>query len=403
MLEPRVTYLDLRHATVVQGLTRLLTPYHLTWQMKDEKTITVGTARRMPGTSVWGYSVAGFVTRLKDEPNEEPRLKSFENTPDGFLKAIRTVIDPDRNAGLEPDSVVLIRPGRLFVYGDINVHKKVYRFLEASRDDEVDIASLTEGELSANVQADLKTLQKLTSTRWKTLVEARQLIIAAKARQRVRTDLETPSLQLLAAAMNGEIDIEALTRLQMAWAAPQLEPIIKKQKYGRLSGIRSAWCIRTAAQAVPTHAELAALSEYVLSKAKEIELLKSQGDSTAAYLETLYAPLVRQNGITYKAARHLIQQRENSLKKIVGLIAEGFLSPSEDNDKVLQAALSAHQIYGDDLLLLTGLIAKRRGGQLWQTFREELPYIAKQNSVNGHILVILNRLEASRNPIWGFQ
>ena len=125
MLEPRATYLDLRQATVVQGLTRLLTRYHLTWRVKDEKTITVGTARRMPGTSVWGYSVANFVTPLKDEPNEEPRLKNFENTPTGFLKVIRTVIDPDGNAGLEPDSIVLIPPGRLFVYGDIDVHKKV--------------------------------------------------------------------------------------------------------------------------------------------------------------------------------------------------------------------------------------------------------------------------------------
>ena len=40
--ELRVTYLDLRHATMIQALDWLLAPYHLTWQMKDADTIAIG-------------------------------------------------------------------------------------------------------------------------------------------------------------------------------------------------------------------------------------------------------------------------------------------------------------------------------------------------------------------------
>ena len=46
--EIRVTYLDFRHATMVQALDWLLAPYHLTWQLKDADTITVGASRRLP-------------------------------------------------------------------------------------------------------------------------------------------------------------------------------------------------------------------------------------------------------------------------------------------------------------------------------------------------------------------
>ena len=399
--ECRVTYLDLQRATIAQALEWLLTPYHLTWRMKDAETITIGTAHRMQGTSVWGYNIYDILMPLiKAEFDEAVPLKSVENALTGFLKTIKVFAGHQASTHLAPDSAVFIDLNRLLIYGAPDVHEKVSQFLEVLREGEADIASIIEGEVSEKMYTDLKALQKLTAAQSKTFAKVREMAAAAAAYNRVVADLKAPSLQLLAAAVSGEIDIEALTRLQMAWAAPQLEPIIEKEKYGRLLGIRSAWCIRTAAQAVPTHAELAALSEHVLLKAKEIELLKSQGDSAAAYLETLYAVLVDQNGITYKAARTLIKQRESVLEKIVGLIAESLISPSEDSDKALQAALSAHQIYGDDLLLLTGLIVKRRGGQLWQTFREELPHIAKQHLVNGHIWVILNRLEASRNPIW---
>ena len=398
MPELRVTYLDLKHATVMQGLEWLLAPYHLTWEMKDAKTITIGTARRLPGEATWGYDVQDIVMPLgAAEFDKAASVKSVGNTLTSFLKVIRLGVDPKADSLLTPDSAVLLDLNRLFIYGDPAVHESVNQLLEGLRDSESDITRITGGELSEEALTDLKTLQKLTAAQSKTFAETRQLRISAKARQRVVIDLQTASWQLLAEALKGEIDLEALTRLQMAWASPQLEAIIEKD---RPLAMRSAWCLHTAAKTIPTDIELTALSENVLSKTKQMKVLKSQSDSDEAYLGTLYTVLAHQTGNLRdrevdRAIKTLIKETGDADLGAARLIAEGLLSPSEESDKALQAALSAHQIYGDDLVLLTCLIAKRRGGQLWRTFWEVLPDIARQSPLSGHTVVIVNRIAAS--------
>ena len=396
--EPRVIYLDLRHATVAQGLEWLLAPYHLTWHMTDAKTITVGTARRMPGRSVWGYDVHDIVIPWVDAAlDEKTPLESMENTLTRFLKTLKIAVAPKADSQPKPDSATFIDLGRLLIYGDPAVHEKVNWLLEALREGETDIISSVEGQLSEDAHIDLETLQKLARDASKTFAETRELQISAKARQRVVIDLQTASWQLLAEALKGEIDLEALTRLQMAWASPQLEAIIEKD---RPLAMRSAWCLRTAAKTIPTDIELTALSENVLSKTKQMKVLKPQSDSDEAYLGTLYTVLAHQtrnlrDREVDRAIKTLIKETGDADLGAARLIAEGLLSPSEESDKALQAALSAHQIYGDDLVLLTCLIAKRRGGQLWRTFWEVLPDIARQSPLSGHTVVIVNRIAAS--------
>ena len=415
--ECRVTYLDVRHATVAQALEWLLAPYHLTWQIKDAETITVGTARRMPGHAAWGYDVHDIVIPfVKAEFNEDLKrpiwdpapkrrplaeedtpLESIENALTSLLKTIKIVAAPKADSQHKPDSAVLIGLNRLLIYGDPDVHGRVNRLLEVLREGESDIDSITEGELSEEARADLKTLQKLTMAESKKFAEARQLLISAKAHQRVTTDLHTASWQLLAEALKGEIHLEALTRLQMAWASPELEAVIQKNRY---LAMRSAWGIRTAARAAPTNVELTALSENVLSKVRQMKVLESEDDSGQAGLGTLYALLALRNEevpdrTVDLAMQALIKKIKDAELETLHLIAESLFSPSEKRDKALQAALSEHQIYGDDLVLLMGLVAKRRGGRLWQTFWEEFPTIAQQSRLSGHILVIVNRLAAS--------
>ena len=211
----------------------------------------------------------------------------------------------------------------------------------------------------------------------------------------LRKSLIVPSWRLLAGAIDGQVDKEALTTLQKAWEDPLLEAIITGGN--QYIAVRSAWCIHMAAQAVPTDAELTALSERVLSKVTKIKLPKLQDNSVSAYLSTLYAVLARQGDADKDLAKSLLMKIDKNAHismKTARLIAEGLLKPSARNDKALQEALSTHQIYGDDLVLLTCLLAKSRGGQLWQTFREELPYIARQSRLNGHVSVIISRIEA---------
>ena len=212
--------------------------------------------------------------------------------------------------------------------------------------------------------------------------------------------LQTPSWKLLAGAIDGKVDKDALTTLQKAWEDPRLETVMTGGN--QYIAMRSAWCIRTAAQAVPTNMELAALSKRVLSKVTQIKLLGSIDNSLHAYLSTLYTVLAQQEDAHKDLVKSLLKRVDKDAHinmKAAHLIAEGLLKPSAGNDKALQAALSTHDIYGEDLVLLTCLLAKRRGGQLWQTFREEFPYIARQSRLNGHVSVIINRLEAMRGNI----
>ena len=211
----------------------------------------------------------------------------------------------------------------------------------------------------------------------------------------LRGSLIVPSWQLLAGAIDGKVDKKALTTLQKAWEDPMLETVITGGN--QYIALRSAWCIRMAAQAVPTDVELTALSKHVLSKVSKIKLLNLQDDSLFAYLSTLYVVLTHQEDVDKDLVKSLLMKMDKNTHinmRTARLIAEGLLKPSARNDKVLQEVLSTHQIYGDDLVLLTCLLAKSRGGQLWQTFREEFPNIARQSRLNGHVRVIISRIEA---------
>ena len=394
--ELRVPYLDLRHATVLQGLEWLLAPYHLTWHAKAPDTITVGTARQLPGTSVWGYDVLDLAMPLANELHEDAPQKSVENALADFLMAIRIVIN-QKAEGIQPGSAVLLDAKRLLVYGDPEIHQKVGRFLEALREGESDVTRGARRKVSEDEAAALKALQKLTTVRWKTVAKAREARTAAEAQQRIVTDLRTMSWQLLAETLNGTVDLEALTRLQIAWEDPEMNAVIQG-KYLPLA-MRSAWCIRTAAQVVPTDTELAAFSENILSKVKRMRSLGSpREDSFAAYLGTLYAVLSL-DGNPPDARRALLKEQTNADVNTVRLIAQSLLSFSEESDEALAATLASHQISDEDLMLLAGLAAKRRGGQLWQTFREELPDIVRQGRMSGQVLVIISRLQALNTEI----
>ena len=394
--ELRVTYLDLRQTTLIQGLDWLLAPYHLTWEVKAPDTITVGTARRLPSPSVWGYDVLALAMSLDSELDEDAPWKSIENEQTAFLNAIRIVIN-QKEEGIQPGSAMLLDAKCLLVYGAPEIHQKVERLLEALRDGKSNVTRVAGRNLAKDEAAALKVLQKLTSARWKTRAEAQETRTAAEARQRLVTDVATAAWQLLAEAIKGKVDLEALTRLQMNWAAPRMPFALESKDL--LLVMRSAWCIRTAAQAVPTDAELATLSQSVLSKLRKFKLLKPQQYASTDYLGTLYAVLALPVEDRGEAREALLAVREHADIKMAQLIAEGLLSPSEKSDKALAAALSAHQIYDEDLLLLASLVAKRRGGQLWQTFREELPNLVRQIPLNGQVVVILNRLQALHTEI----
>ena len=392
--ELRVTYLDLRYATVIQGLDWLLAPYHLTWQMKDADTIRVGVTRRLSAPSAWGYAVADLAMPSEEEIDNFTSEADLENALTGFLNGVRVIIDQKGDLGLKPGSAVLIDAGRLLVYGEPHTHAKVKSFLEALRNGQLDIVKVAGRDLSSETRASLKALQQLAVKRWETRADAREKATAKQARDNVERSLGDAPWQLLAEAVRGGVNLEALTTLQMAWDNPQIRGMDSQLV------TRAAWCIGMAARVVPNDAELTTLAEKAVSTVNAMKVLKPEDNNASAYLAALYAVLLLEDGDAREnqaedAVKSLMMVDENSSLWITRLIAQGWLSPSVETDLSLIEAISAHRIGGDDGVLLTSLLAKRRGGQLWQTFREEMPSLVRAQPLNGHVVVLVNRLEAS--------
>ena len=392
--ELRVTYLDLRYATVIQALDWLLSPFHLTWQMKDAGTVAVCTTRRLPAPSAWGYAVADLVIPSEKEFKKFNSEEDIENALTDFLNGVRIVIDQKEDSGHEPGSAELIDSARLLVYGNPQVHAKVKAYLEALRDDQLDIVKTAGRSLSTKKRKSLKALQQLTAKRWEMRAEDREKAAEKQEREHAISGLGDTHWQLLAEAARGKVDLEALTILQSAWDNPHIGEIDPQFL------TRAAWCIGMAARAIPDDDELTTLAEKAASTVKTRHVLKPEDGDDTAYLTALYAALLLQNGGARnsqldEALNQLMMKHESSTDPVTRLIAQGWLSASPKADRELSNAIAAHQIRGDDNVVLTSLLAKRGGGQLWQTFREEMPSIVGEQPLNGHVVVLVNRLEAS--------
>ncbi len=95
--------------------------------------------------------------------------------------------------------------------------------------------------------------------RWETRADTREKATAKQARDNVERSLGDAPWQLLAEAVRGGVDLEALTTLQMAWDNPQIEGMDPQLV------TRAAWCIGMAARVVPNDAELTTLAEKAVS------------------------------------------------------------------------------------------------------------------------------------------
>ncbi len=67
--EVRISYLDLRGATVAQSLDWILWPAQLNWRL-DEAKIIAASDRRLAGQSAWVYDVSHMVFPIAEEMQE---------------------------------------------------------------------------------------------------------------------------------------------------------------------------------------------------------------------------------------------------------------------------------------------------------------------------------------------
>lgn len=407
--ELRVTYLDLRGATVAQGLDWLLVPVRLSWEMGDKGLITVATARRLSGNSAWVYAIGDLTMPLQRVTGDKAQQDQAAKTLNGFLSGVRLVIGQRDDSGLAPGSAVLLTPDQLLVYGDSEAHEGVAAFLAALTNPGAEMATVGGHAFTGKELAALMELQKAASTRWAGRAEEREKLRAVLARLRLLNTLNSFSWQLLAGAIRGNVDLEALTELQVAWASPEVSKLADAA--GRYPAMRSAWAITSALVRVPRN-ELKALAVKALGVVasrfgSNLKALQEKPEDSAAYLAVLYSVLAVHNAEAFKieiaadVGEKMVDAEETLLREVKGsrlaaarTVAASLLAPTRESDAGLLKAVRDHKIIGNDLVTLTALAAWQRGGNVWRTFREEQPDLLGGQPLDGNVLLIVNRLAA---------
>jgi hypothetical protein len=384
--EPRVSYLDLRHATVAEALDWILQPARLTWSASD-KGIVAASSRRMSGNSGWIYDVSAIALPSDTELaglDYEKGVAAASHSAEQFLAAIRAELKADEN------SVLWFAPGELLVLSTPEKHAAVAKAIATLRDGKDKPA----GALAAIAT----TTRKRFADQKEKLAKAR----AAGELYDTALALDHFSWQLLAAAADGKIDLEALTELQIAWKSPQAKELLATP--GRWVAMRSLWSINSASRSLPKEQELAALAgeARTLALPAVTEALAAAGkdrNDIAALTAVLYASLADpQNAdllaktLPVFAAKADDQAAATDVRKLARVLVG---KPAEGDGAALVALTKAEPTSADQIALLA-LACHRTGGEAWEQFRAASRDLLGKHPLPGELVVLINRLADNR-------
>ena len=395
--EMRVTYLDLRGATVAQALDWILVPERMTWWVQDG-ALRAGTARSAPVAGPWVYDVSLLVMpdeeKIQKIEDYQKRVQAVKQSADDFLKAVAKALGAkdlvrEKEKAEEPaekPEVVWYGPGQLLLFADAKTHAAAAKLFADLADPKAELAG------------DLAELHKTTSARAEVRKDAAEKARSAAEKVRVAGVLREYSWRLLAAAAGDELDPEALAELQVAWKNPAATQLLKGE--ARVIPIRSAWAFQTAWAAMPTVEESVAIPKAFrdgvqeAAKAALADLEKSP-DDPAAYFAVLYTALGIRNASSEflaKAKPLLTDGKADSPLADVRTVAKALLAEPKDVDAKALAELVAKGVRGDDMVALTALACRRAGGEVWTAFRAESRAILGDQPLSGAVVVLVNRL-----------
>ncbi|HUT34901.1 MAG TPA: VIT domain-containing protein [Planctomycetota bacterium] len=383
----RVSFLDLRRATVAQALNWLLVPNRLSWWVAKGSAV-VGSARRAAGESAWVYNVSAIAipsAKELDGIKEYPkRVEAVGSAAGRFLKAVQAELK------LTDDTALWFAPGQLLVFGDTKAHIAARSLL-------TQLASP-----HSQPKGDLAALYKDTAPRAREHEAAAAAREAAEAKARLVETLPTHGWALLAAAVGGTLDLEALTELQIAWRDPAMAELLKGRS---VAAARALWAIAESARALPREGELAPLAAAARAKAREVaeaalaDLAKSPGGDPAAFFRALYAALACRDDAALADRAHAVLTTGgaagSSVLQVGRALAAALLASANDADpKVLVELVCrrGNEVRGDDLVALTAFACRRVGGQAWRAFRAEARDLLGRQPLDGNVVVFVNRL-----------
>ena len=365
----RVDYLDLRRATVAQALDWILHPQRMSWQSKGDVVIA-GTDRRQPGPSAWVYDVSLLL----------PSAKELEEAGDDSTKVAAETLVTSLRAHLSADdllSIVWFGPGHLLVVGDVDRHASVDKWMGEQR-------RATPAVLAAQRKAAAETSSS---------THHRHSIASVHA---------SAAWQLLAAAAEGELDLEVLTELQIAWRSKRTSELLDGKSAAVV--LRSLWCVAEAARALPDEAELNSLAIAARAKSRTaatvaLEALGENRDDASAFAGVLYAALAMRDDqqLVGKAVRLLTDsQPSDSPLAPARTVARILLASPKAADVEEILKMTESGVAGQDMTTMLAIACRRAGGEAWSTFRRHATDLLGNQPLAGSVLVLINRLNASQ-------
>jgi hypothetical protein len=388
--ELRVSFLDLRGATLAEALDWTLKPLRLEWSLADGAVI-VRSARRGAGRVPWVYDVSILALlspeEVSKEPDDEKRLAKAKEEAEAFLAAIRGELPEGARAEW-------FAPGQLAVLGDTKAHERIAAAIKL-------LSGQARGKLGpAAAEIRVKTARR---------ARERQDAIARtrEAARRLETVLahDAYAWPLLAAAAEGRLDLEALTELQIAWRSPQTSKLLEAASPGVL--LRSAWAIIESARALEDEAELAALAEQVRKAVQHpgeraVAALKEDPAGVQAAAAALYASLAS-GDVTFRreaaAAIHEMKGDDPSLAALRTVAPALLARDAQAIDAAPLVELVNAGVHGDDLVALTAIACRRAGGEAWDAFRRQQRDLVGKQPLRGDAVVLVNRLSGDSLPL----
>jgi len=420
--ELRVTYLDLKRATVAQALDWILLPVKMTWSV-DKGEVFAGTARRSVQVSAWVYDVSHIAIPAKAEysgKNWDENVKAAAKAMDQFFGAVKDV------PGLGEKNVAWYSAGMIAVFADAQTHEKVSNLFTGLADAKADVGK------------GLAGLQKVTSKRAEGSAEALDKLIAANGRRETYDALETQSWKLLSAAAQGRLDVEALTYLRVALRSGDMAGLLGKPKDakfdkfsldgyarlfaekerdanllrgpGALAAVRTLWILSEAANALPQEAELAELAKgarnfLAAASRTAIDGLAQATPGAQDFEKVLYCALGSGDAKVTADAKAAITARnfERTVFKGTQALATALLGTSDDTVRksLADAFLSwnTNAQFGADWIVITALSCRKAGGSAWDTFRINSAELLGKQALPGSVVVLVNHLSRSKLPI----
>jgi hypothetical protein len=387
---PRITYLDLRGATAAQALDWLLQPLRLEWQPelnRSDGAILVGSDRRMPRSSAWVHDVSTIALPAKKDCDSagdwKKAVAQARQDAEKFVGAVRKVLQASDK------EVMWFAPGQLLVIGGPRDHARVADV----------IAKLSDP--NASLAGAMAALQKVTSQRAKQRREQVEKQAQFNRLMDVAAAHDEYDWKLLAAALGGKLDLEALTELQIAWKADATQKLLDGK--GAVIAIRSAWAVTTASRVLSDEKELAALAKTVSDRCrpaaeKALAALTEKPQDVATVLAAVYAALtisdeefrakvlaVLPDSVTGAASSHVARLAAR------GLLGDSTRFKGEELVKVIAEA----GVVGEDVMVLVAMACHRAGGDTWTAFRAQMRDLLGDQPLPGSVVVLINRLPGS--------